>query len=217
MNVFFTSDPHIGHRLVARHRYDVVHPHGLALDDEVLDWHDDILAQNWDVTVKPDDIVWVLGDVSLGGRAREKAALEWIAARPGEKHLIAGNHDSAHPMHREAHKDQKRYLEVFDSVQSAARRRFSLPTGKLDVMLSHFPYYADHGDGPARYMEWRLRDEGFYLMHGHTHSRQQFNGREIHVGLDAWDLTPVSLGVIQEYLTQREESQCSSLNVVSAP
>lgn len=217
MSVFFTSDQHIGHILVAILRWNATYPEAPLARDNLTDedrrtvvaWHDEMLAKNWDAVVTPTDQVWVLGDISVGGRAREKAALEWVDARPGEKHLVAGNHDSCHPCHRESHKDQKRYLEVFDSVQSAARRRFSFDSKKVDVVLSHFPYYADRGDGPPREMQWRLRDEGAYLLHGHVHSNVKFAGREIHVGLDAWDFAPVPLEAIAAYIKERMDKIAS--------
>jgi calcineurin-like phosphoesterase family protein len=53
-------------------------------------------------------------------------------------------------------------------------------------------------------MQWRLRDEGKYLIHGHLHSAEKFNGREIHVGVDAWDFTPVPLETIADYIKERE-------------
>jgi len=116
-----------------------------------------------------------------------------IAELPGTKHLIAGNHDRCHPMHRDAHNWQRRYLEVFDSVQSFARRRIA---GR-QVMLSHFPFSGDH-TFEDRYTQYRLRDEGAWLLHGHTHSMSKGEGRQIHVGADAWGMAPVSLEVIEK-------------------
>ncbi len=161
--------------------------------EAVTDWHDRILAANWDRVVRPDDVVWVLGDISAGGRAAQLNALEWIKQRPGVKHLIAGNHDGCHPMHRDSHKWQRIYLEAFESVQMAAKRRVPLLHGHTSVMLSHFPYMGDHG--ADRYHEWRLRAvAGVPVVHGHTHSDQRWDrpySLQIHVGVDAWNLTPV--------------------------
>jgi calcineurin-like phosphoesterase family protein len=127
-------------------------------------------------------------------------ALAITASLPGTKHLIAGNHDPCHPMHRDAHKWQAAYLQVFASVQPFARRRIR----NQDVLLSHFPYVKDRHE--ARYMQYRLRDEGAWLLHGHTHqSEQRREGREIHVGLDAWDLTPVSLDTIADLMRGGEQ------------
>ena len=200
-NVWLTSDLHLEHRLVARHRREAYIVDGFndLSDDDVTRWHDALLAAIWDSTVKPGDVVWVLGDISAGGSTAQKNALEWMKARPGLKHLIAGNHDGCHPMHRDSHKWQRPYLEAFESVQMAAKRRVSLPTGHMNVMLSHFPYQGDRG--PDRHREWRLRETpGVPVVHGHTHSTErvsrssnlwvgaeQQHALHVHVGFDAWD------------------------------
>lgn len=184
MSVWFTSDLHFGHRLVAGHR-------GFGED---IAKHDMVLCDRWRSAVRPDDQVWVLGDLAVSSPTR---ALEIISELPGRKHLIAGNHDGCHPMHRDSHKRQRQYLDVFESVQPFARRRVD---GR-DVLLSHFPYEKDRHE--ARYTQYRLRDEGLWLLHGHTHqAEQRREGREIHVGVDAWDLSPVNISTIVDLMSQ---------------
>lgn len=187
MTEWFTSDPHKGHRLVSQLR-------GFATVDE----HDETLAANWRRVVRPEDSVWLCGDLAVN---HYEDALEWVRSLPGTKHLIVGNHDPCHPMHRDAHKWQGRYLTAFASVQAFARRRINFNGQRQDVLLSHFPYSSDHTEH-ARYLQYRLRDEGAWLMHGHTHGVERLHGREIHVGLDAWAFTPVPLGIIIELMQQ---------------
>lgn len=192
---YFTADLHLGHRLVSGVR-------GFADPAE----HDAVVAERWRSVVTADDEVWVLGDLAMATtNSGIDQVLAKIAELPGTKQLIAGNHDPVHPMHRTAHGWQRRYLEVFESVQAFARRKIGLtvPQG-LDssqtVLLSHFPYGADHTEGP-RFLEYRLRDEGHWLLHGHTHSTEQVTSpREIHVGLDAWNLRPVEVGEIAQLM-----------------
>jgi calcineurin-like phosphoesterase family protein len=106
-------------------------------------------------------------------------------------------------MHRDAHKYQERYLEVFASVQTFARRRID----GVDVLLSHFPYDNDTRrlekyKGLDKFAPYRLRDEGLWLLHGHTHENvKQRSDRQVHVGVDAWDLSPVDLASIQGLMT----------------
>lgn len=175
MTVWFTSDQHFGHRLVARHR-------GF---NEDTDAHDQAIINNWRRLVRPDDIVWVLGDLTLHSPA---PALSIIGSLPGRKHFITGNHDPCHPMHRQSARWQRVYLDVFESVQPFARQRWD----NKYFLLSHFPYTKDRGE--ARYMQYRLPDDGMWLLHGHTHDASRYDGgHEIHVGVDAWDLKPVAL------------------------
>lgn len=181
MTVWFTADLHLGHRLMADKR-----------GYESTAAHDAAIADGWRRDVRRDDQVWVLGDLAMSNPA---AALTLVAGLPGRKHLILGNHDTAHPMHRRANKHQAAYLAVFDSAQLAARRRI----GGQDVLLSHFPYTADRE--LLRYPQWRLPNLGAWLLHGHTHLPEVRTGpREIHVGVDAWGLSLVRLETIEELI-----------------
>lgn len=188
MTVWFTSDQHFGHRLPAIHR-------GFETTDEM----DDALIKNWRRVVREDDQVWVLGDLCVSNPAR---ALGIVRSLPGTKHLIVGNHDACHPMHRSAHKWQSTYLKTFASVQTFAKRKIA---GRF-VLLSHFPYEEDRGE--PRYTQYRLVNQGQWLLHGHTHSsRVMTSSREIHVGVDAWDLTPVSLHQIERLMMEQMKEE----------
>jgi calcineurin-like phosphoesterase family protein len=65
-------------------------------------------------------------------------------------------------------------------------------------MLSHFPYKGDHKPGD-RYPEWRLRDEGLPLLHGHVHSAFLISGRQYNVGVDFGN-TPLAREYIEDWL-----------------
>jgi len=57
--------------------------------------HTERLADAWDRVVRADDIVLLGGDLSWARDLEEaRADLAWIAARPGGKVLLRGNHDS---------------------------------------------------------------------------------------------------------------------------
>lgn len=184
---WYTSDLHIGHLLVARKR-----------GFQTVEDHDSELARRWDSVVSAEDKVWILGDISGGGKKNERAALAWLSDRPGTKHLIAGNHDSVHPMHAEAHLGLKTFSAAFASVQQSARRRLA----GQEVLLSHFPYRepAHPDDGHGGFDQWRLPFLGSWLLHGHIHARTRVHERNIHVGLDAWGLAPVSIDVLAQML-----------------
>lgn len=183
MTVHFTSDLHLGHRKVADLR---------GFDS--TDAHDAAIATAWADRVRPDDVVWVLGDLAVG---RPLHALDVLASLPGRKRLVLGNHDYAHPgIYRDAWKWHALYARVFDLVAPFARARVM---GR-EVALSHFPYHRDRGE--VRHVQWRLPDQGLPLLHGHTHGTERLTVTpwfdpedsatvEVHVGLDAWDLAPV--------------------------
>lgn len=167
--VFYWADLHVGHQLVADER-------GYSSPAE----HDEALAEAWAETVTKRDSVWILGDLAS---ANPRPALDLLAKLPGTKHLVAGNHDPAHPLHLDSHRFQRRYHEVFSSVQTAGHRRL----GDHTVLLSHFPYEGDGVGREDRYSQWRLRDEGRWLLHGHVHQAWKVKGRQINVGVDHWE------------------------------
>lgn len=183
MTTYFTSDHHFGHGFVSKLR-------GFSSTEE----HDQTIAENWRSTVTKHDDVWVLGDLTIGSLGY---ALGLLAELPGRKNLICGNHDVVHPMHKKSGNHQRRYLEVFESVQTFARYR--TPDQRL-VLLSHFPYTADRAE--PRGMQWRLPDLGETLFHGHLHTEERMTSpREIHVGLEAWGMKPVAVEQLQELMT----------------
>src|SRR5690606_8522532 len=78
-----------------------------------------------------------------------------------------------------------------------------------DFLLSHFPYQGDHTDEP-RYRQWRLPNLGEALLHGHTHRADQGVHQETfalegHVGLDAWDLTPVPAHINEQLIKGNQQ------------
>lgn len=184
MSVYFTSDTHFGHPLVANLRgFDSTADHDLAIIDNLAE-----------VIRRHDDQLWILGDLAL---SKWRDALDLLRRLPGRKHLIIGNHDQLFPgLNRDSHKYFPEYMDVFSSAQLIARRKVA---GR-SVFLSHFPYSADHTAQP-RWEVFRVPDGGDLLMHGHTH-RAEVNEsrREFHVGLDAWGLRPVPLDVVEAWV-----------------
>jgi len=56
--------------------------------------HDRRIAENWDAVVRPEDVVLIAGDHSWALKFKDaRPDIEYIAARPGRKIMIRGNHD----------------------------------------------------------------------------------------------------------------------------
>lgn len=172
--IYFTADLHFGHDLVAGHRgYD-----------EVGD-HDEMIVQVLIDTLPGGSTLWILGDAMGWGSHRDHALAllqEVQSHTSATMHLIPGNHDTCHPMHRNAQKEQQKYLHIFDSVQAFAKIRYN----RQDVLLSHFPYAGDH-TAEERFNQWRLRNYGQPLIHGHTHQTAPIDASRPHQVCVSWD------------------------------
>lgn len=186
VDVWLTSDLHLGHHFVARLRgFDDVEKHDEAVLAGIRD-------------LPKGDRLWILGDLSRGSSAEERRALQLLRVHGAhlEMHLTPGNHDSCHPIHRSSHKTQRMFLDVFHSVQAYQKLKWEGRT----VYLNHFPRPGmDHPGMPSRHDEVRLHAE--YIVHGHLHSAHPDTGAGlVDVGQDAWDMRPVRQVDVQAVL-----------------
>lgn len=197
MTTWFTSDTHFGHARIVelsdRPFQDVQHMN-------------EMLIKNWNDVVAPEDFVYHLGDVALGPI---EDSLALIKRLNGTKIHITGNHDRnfAGGKKSKGMTPEVWHFEYRKYGFAATRPEIkSFTIDGRDFAMSHFPYGGDHFD-KDRYIEYRLADNGRVLLHGHTHSTENFSlsakgTPQVHVGVDAWDYRPVSfdevLGVLAE-------------------
>lgn len=208
MTAWYTSDHHFWHDLVAIER-------GFSCDSQQCDCKGGAEAMNEAIIeqhnklVKPDDLVWMLGDLGIDKHGSkvygDNRILDCAARLNGRKQFITGNHDSVWPANRNARRNQRDWLDTFESVQPFARVKLAGRT----ILLSHFPYQGN-GEGreglAERGTQFRLPDLGEWLLHGHTHSTGRISAtRSLHVGLDAWDLRPVSEVQVRDWIAGQEE------------
>lgn len=178
MTVFFSSDQHFGHANILRY---------CERPFRDVDHQTEVLISNWNSVVTEDDVVWVLGDFSFHKMTR---TAEILSELKGTKFLVVGNHDLCHEYNRDYHpRFEAKYIEAgFLKVFYELR---DFPLGQHLVTLSHFPYRDDDRHS-TRYAKWLLEDQGQWLIHGHTHGKWKVLDRQIDVGVDTWDYTPVS-------------------------
>lgn len=84
-NIFFTSDLHLGHKNIIRFSNPRLF--------KTIEEHDETIISNWNSVVNKDDIVYILGDISLN-LSQEKLET-YLQRLNGKKSLILGNHDRA--------------------------------------------------------------------------------------------------------------------------
>lgn len=182
MRRFWLSDTHFGHAKVATKR-------GFDSARE----HDEVLIDNINSMVRRSDQVWHLGDVGVGPEAHTLQCMERLH---GRWYLISGNHDKPWPGHRRGYMSQRKWLKDFQSVQPFGRTQI----GEVEVLMSHFPYEGDHTI-EARSTQFRLRDEGAILLHGHTHLSEKVSGAyEVNLSLEAWGLKPATEAELLEVI-----------------
>lgn len=175
--IFVISDLHFGHKNILKHRTQF----------KTLEEHDNHIIDNWNRVVKPEDKVYVLGDV-----AWKKSDLAKIAKLNGTKVLVAGNHD----WHR-----TKDYLSI--KIDGEVVPLFKNVRGlfyydALAVWLSHAPIHPDHLRG-RKNIHGHLHDEvverkNFFLgMLGVIGAYFTPDDRYINVSCEQVNYTPVEI------------------------
>lgn len=203
---WWTSDLHIGHGNIIEfsnrpfwQEIPAAIGHVDAPDIEAMN---KALLENYNSVVENGDEVWFVGDIALG---RQKTTLPLFKKFKGDKILIPGNHDSCHPMHAKWKRNLGMYHEAGFHVMQPQERTI---VGNTEVLVCHFPYREDfvhNSSGGLRkedkFSGVRPDDEGEFLIHGHTHSPVVCEGKQIHVGVDAWNFYPVPEDKIQFLIT----------------
>lgn len=165
--IWLTSDWHFNHD-----REFIWKPRGFT---SVQEMNTEIVRRHNEV-IKPEDTVYILGDVMLGGQ--DESGLEFIKAVNGNKIIIAGNHDT----------DRRR--ELYQSrlnipVHDALRIRHN----GYHLYLSHFPTLTSN-------LEKESLKQCTINAYGHTHQTTNFfEDRPFmyHVGVDSHNCYPVSI------------------------
>ena len=117
-NIFIVSDCHFGHSNICKFlREDGTKLRPWDNSDEM----DEVLVQNWNSVVKPNDTVYNLGDVVMNRRC-----LPILNRLNGSVRLILGNHDIF---------DHTDYVKYFKRLHGSM---------KIDnLLLSHIPLHPD--------------------------------------------------------------------------
>ena len=186
--MFFTSDTHFGHARI------------IELCDrpfESVEHMNETLVDNWNSVVGRDDVVVHLGDVVMGTFVDNIGILGRLN---GEIHLIPGNHDrvSSAYSHRKPDafaKFESMYAEQGVTIHAEVASLFD--GGILDGVVSSLPTLCHYPFNDERFPELCPPNLGQWLIHGHVHDAWKVNGRQINVGVDVWDFTPVSLDQLQ--------------------
>ena len=183
--VWFTADTHFGHKNIIRFCQRPF------VDVEEMNR---VLIENWNGIVGEDDLVFHLGDFSVGGAAEWTSLLDNLN---GRIILILGNHD----MNNVSQGFMHRFLDV--------KTQMLISIGKQRIYLNHYPFLCYGG---VYRNTWQL----FGHVHTSPYRTGQDSSRLDHlfptqydVGVDNNNFTPVSFEQvcikIQEQTNKRKE------------
>lgn len=179
MEIFLTSDSHFMHNVGFLYE-----PRGFTNIEDM----NEAIVERWNKVVKPDDIVYHLGDTMLKDTAR---GCELMKRLNGQIFLIWGNHDS-----------DARKNAIFESCPNVIGGWYAyvIKHKKMNIYLSHYPTITSNYD--EKHFSQHVLN-----LHGHTHQQKNFlypnNPFCYHVGMDSHNCTPVHIDEVMADVRQR--------------
>ena len=184
--IWFTSDLHFGHVNILKF---------CNRPWETTDEMNADLIKNWNSVVKPDDLVFDLGDFAFASNSKWKDLLSQLN---GHHYLMLGNHDITRW-------PGDKTMELFEGVS----HQMILKIDGRTVYLNHYPYLCFGG-------AWRKPENAVYQLFGHTHSGPNCRGTDTDrlvnlfpyqydVGVDNNNYTPVSWEQVKEIIQKQVE------------
>ena len=151
MDVWFCSDAHFKHKNICKY----TERNSFTTSEE----HDDWLVVQWNKYVKPDDMVYHLGDFCFSA----KDFKVFVSRLNGIKCFIKGNHDSS--------------KVIQDVVNMPMVTSFSeykeIRINEQAIVLCHFPFTV-----------WHKQHHGSWNLFGHCHGGLLGVGKQLDVGFD---------------------------------
>lgn len=182
MEIFFASDLHFCHN-----KPFIYEPRGFTNIEDM----NEAIVERWNKVVKPDNIVYCLGDTMLQDTAR---GCELMKRLNGQIFLIWGNHES-----------DARKNAIFENCPNVIGGWYAyvIKHKKMNIYLSHYPTLT------ANYSNNKHFSQNVINLHAHTHQKTNFlnplNPFMYHVGVDSHNCTPVHIDEIMFDIRQRWE------------
>jgi len=178
-SIFFTADLHLGHSNIIKYCNRPF--------DDVIEMNKAIV-NNWNEVIDDNSHVFILGDFAF---ASSKDTIHFIKSLKGIKYLIAGNHDFRCVL------KNKLALSLFKAVEQCIEItvRDNEIGSDQKIVLSH---YAG--------LTWNKSHMGSWQLFGHSHGTLQksvLSPRQLDVGVDVHNFTPVSYNDIKIIITKQ--------------
>lgn len=183
-HIYFTGDTHYGHIAIIK-KFSTWASGGLR-DFESVEHMNQVMVDNINKVVGKRDILYHLGDWSMGGFKNVKEFRDRIQCQSVT--LIIGNHD---PM---ILKNKDGIRGVFSKVMQLNNRKI----GGQAMALSHFPQ-----------LVWHRHYHGAWHLHGHCHGSlnnpEYYKRKVMDVGVDCHpEFRPFAFEEIKEIMDAKE-------------
>jgi calcineurin-like phosphoesterase family protein len=177
IQTWFTADQHFGHANIIRY---------CARPFNSVDDMDTTLIRNWNKLVGQDDVVYHLGDFTLGNVARFAAL---AANLNGRIHVVPGSHDERwlDGFHNEIPSRSGHFVQLLPPLVSIRFPERGAGRRSLIVVLCHYAMRV-----------WERAHYGAWHLYGHSHGRLPPEGRSLDVGVDCHNYCPISFDAIAE-------------------
>jgi len=166
--IYFVSDTHFNHTNIIKY---CNRPFSNVAD------MDEALIDNWNSRIKPNDIVYHLGDFMFGkdNSKFDHEIAEFIFKNlNGIKYLIKGNHESF---------TLRNYSSEFRGIYDY----FKLKDNNDEFILFHYPI-----------AEWDKCHRGSIHCFGHVHNGRKPEGKSLDVGVDANNYYPIHIDEVRQ-------------------
>lgn len=178
-NTFITADTHFGHENIIKF---------CERPFKTVEEMDKVLIANWNKIIGPDDIVYHLGDFTLG---EFDEAQKYFSQLNGKIMILAN------PWHHDKRWLPKNYLGPlameFYNMESIRHVTVIPPMVVLEmdglqerplaVTLCHYPLAV-----------WDRKHYGSWHLYGHTHKSDNSGEFRLNVGVDCMNYYPINLG-----------------------
>lgn len=149
-SIWFTADLHLGHKNIVRGCSEWTNTKECRNFDTLAE-HDNEIIGNINKYVKEEDILYIIGDFSMGGRENVKKYRNLINCKT--IHLIEGNHDTF-IIKNAQFADGTFAHDLFTSVNNLLIKKI----GKTNFVMCHYAFRS-----------WPNGSRGCIMLHGHNH------------------------------------------------
>ena len=138
-----------------------------------------VLIDNWNSLIKPEDVIYHMGDVSFKPD-------KFVDKLNGKIILIYGNHDK----------------KKFNYLYSEVKQTQELKIAEFKCLLTHIPIDPQIQYKKGMCPDFSILKKYDYIIHGHNHAEQHncVSGKHVNVGVDAWDMKPIHIDELAKFL-----------------